>query len=103
MKLIMTFPQDLPMFSWKEHTNEFLQELLRHKSLPSTTCHTCGCIPADALVDSMDPSSQSHSPAGPFPIRCEDCHRGFVECISCSTQRHVNLPLHNVQVSRDSS
>jgi hypothetical protein len=91
------FLQDMPMFSWKEYTNEFLQVLLRHEGLPSATCATCHNAPIYP-PGLMEATSRTHQPTGPYLIRCQDCHGGFVECVSCSTTRHANLPLHNLQV-----
>lgn len=84
------FMQDMPMLSWKEHTTEFLQEMLCHEALFNTTCDTCQCTPTHPHRGSMDPP--------PHLIRCKDCYGGFVECVDCSVKRHGSLPLHNLQV-----
>jgi hypothetical protein len=82
------------MLSWKEHTTEFLQELIRHEGLTSATCYTChGTF--NPVFSSTDPV-QHDPPAG--LIRCKDCHGGFIECVPCAIKRHKDLPLHSLQV-----
>jgi len=88
------------MFSWKEHTNEFLHKLLCHEGLADTTCAICHCHPTHPLPVSTDLGADSDSNllCKPRLICCKDCYGPFLECADCSLKRHANLPLHDLQV-----
>ncbi|KAK7023733.1 CxC2 domain-containing protein [Favolaschia claudopus] len=73
---------DDPMRLWRPLAGMFLDELLRHEALPTTT--KCACC-----------SREWSTAARKF--RCESCGM-FLQCSECLLARHALMPLHCVQV-----
>ncbi|KAK7032023.1 CxC2 domain-containing protein [Favolaschia claudopus] len=78
---------DDPMKLWRPLADLFLDELLRHEALPTTS--KCACCA---------------KPWGPAArkFRCKACGM-FVQCADCVLERHQLSPLHSLEVRVDNS
>lgn len=84
---------------WRDHAQEFLNEMIRHEGLRNNCsrrepqCVECGVKFSfdDGLDEGRLPSQRV--------MRCRDCFHSPILCGSCCLRVHERLPLHVIQVS----